>query len=985
MISSTLLSATLLVPIASAAPGGEVDLSQLLEAPARTTEVQANVFTSSTQDRPALAIGPGGDLVVVWQSRRQERGTYGLFAQRFDAVGRPVGGETHINEFMQGMQREPAVAIGADGAAWFAWSSTGQDGSGAAIVARQFDSTLTPLGAEIPVNELRDGDQLSPTLAVNPDGVALVAWQTPRANLHGTSPAIACRLFNRDGDSLTDEIELAFDGDRDLADRFPSVAARDDGSFVLVWSRLDRALDRAEILARTLNANGEWDGPAVRVSPDDATDHIEPAVAMLDGDGLVVVWHAMTDHGYDILARRIGRDGFIDDAPITVARATDAWLSGVAVTGGPDGRFLIAYNADRDGDLDAEVFGQLFLADGTAAFEAPIALNQYKQGRQELTTGSGATRLVWSVHNQLAMAWEGASAEGDESSVSLTLVTPAGLAAATPESMNAERLALEFTEADLARPVPPLWDPDYRTQAPFEGLGDGPDFGFEGVPGTGWYPPDPEMAVGMNHIVLMTNGQINCFLKDGTNLWRDEIENSFGFWGSLGADNFVFDPEAHWDPHSGRFLAMACERSDNGRSNFLLAVSKDGAPETANDWWKYRIDVTSISDNDIDSPNMGVDSDFIYLTADFFGPDKYLVYVIDKSSVLNGGSIVANHELIVGTSQQSMGVPVTYDANAPAQYILQSTELSVNTQVIFHAVTNPISSYQRQTFTLNVPSYTYPNQPPQRGTSSRPFLFEPRFWSCTLINGSLWAVHHVNNQRARVRWYEFDMNNWPNGGTPEIAQWGEIDLGGEIHTFFPSIGVDDEGNAAITFARSAPDEYISMSRAVRLASDAPNTFRDSVIVQDSTAGATGGRWGDYSATVPDPMMDDTFWGHHEFTTSGGTSWRTWVARYDLPNLLDLTVDPLFAGQNASMQASNATPGQRVYFAYSVTGEGSTFVPQLNVTLDLDRPRLGGSAVADGGGVASLSEPIPPNIGPLAIWIQAAEVGRKSNLVLTQIN
>ncbi|MFG0331547.1 MAG: hypothetical protein ACF8PN_16790 [Phycisphaerales bacterium] len=101
--------------------------------------------------------------------------------------------------------------------------------------------------------------------------------------------------------------------------------------------------------------------------------------------------------------------------------------------------------------------------------------------------------------------------------------------------------------------------------------------------------------------------------------------------------------------------------------------------------------------------------------------------------------------------------------------------------------------------------------------------------------------------------------------------------------------------------------------------------------------------------------------------------------------LFLEVEPLVSGQPSDLTASFADPGETVYFVYSLTGEGDTFVPQLNVTLGLDRPRLGGSAVADGSGVAVFTTTVPNGIGTRLVWIQAAQVGKVSNVVLTQTN
>jgi hypothetical protein len=211
--------------------------------------------------------------------------------------------------------------------------------------------------------------------------------------------------------------------------------------------------------------------------------------------------------------------------------------------------------------------------------------------------------------------------------------------------------------------------------------------------------------------------------------------------------------------------------------------------------------------------------------------------------------------------------------------------------VRFHALRNQLTTPTRVTIDVAVPTYSYPNQPPQMGTTNRPFLFEPRFWSCMYVGGSLWAVHHVNNSRARARWYEFRMNGWPESGqNPTLRQSGELDYGDPVHTFFPSIAADAAGNAAFVFARSSPSEFISMCGTYRLASDALGTTRPMTFLKQSTAPYTAfNRWGDYSHIEPDPDTDFTqFWGMHEWTDVS-SSWRTWIARIDaVPDIATLT-------------------------------------------------------------------------------------------------
>ncbi|MFN8176309.1 MAG: Ig domain-containing protein [bacterium] len=395
----------------------------------------------------------------------------------------------------------------------------------------------------------------------------------------------------------------------------------------------------------------------------------------------------------------------------------------------------------------------------------------------------------------------------------------------------------------------------------------------------------------------------------------------------------MFDPEVIFDTQSNRFFAMAAEQVGTTAGRFLLAVSDDADPNGT--WYKYAFDVTAeAGDYYIDSPNIAVDSQAVYLTADFFSPtDKYLVHILNKADVLAGNPPASTFLLITG--RQSFGLPVTYDPAAPAQYMIEAIESGTPTIVRLHAITNPLGTPSRVETTLTVPAYTIPPEdPPQMGTSTRPELFEARFWSCTYRNGSLWAVHHENSSRVRVRWYEVKMNGWPATSAPSLAQEGEIDLGGTIRTFFPSIWTDAAGNAAITFARSSPTEFISMNRALRLATDPPNTFGGIQTEQTGSTYNDSGRWGDYSGTMSDPAMPGSFWGVHEYAV-GTSAWNTWIARYDAPACPLITLSPA-----ALPAGSVGTP-----YSQTITASGGTTPYTFAVTAGTLPPGL---ALAAGG-------------------------------------
>lgn len=106
--------------------------------------------------------------------------------------------------------------------------------------------------------------------------------------------------------------------------------------------------------------------------------------------------------------------------------------------------------------------------------------------------------------------------------------------------------------------------------------------------------------------------------------------------------------------------------------------------------------------------------------------------------------------------------------------------------------------------------------------------------------------------------------------------------------------------------------------------------------------------------------------------------------------INLTATALQRGQPATLSASNCVPQSQVFFAYSFAGAGSTFVPQLGISLDMALPiTLGGTATANANGDASFTQTIPATAPLTTVSLQAThlrlnDVARKSNRVDTAI-
>ena len=146
---------------------------------------------------PRIAAAADGSFAVVWTSSGGQRDGDGVFAQRFDRLGQPVGSELQVNSETVGDQNDPALAMNAAGAFVVVWTSSGQDGSGDGVFGQSFDASGRRVGGELPINVTREGDQRDPSVAISGSGSFVVAWS---GRGPGGRDDIFARRFVDDGD-----------------------------------------------------------------------------------------------------------------------------------------------------------------------------------------------------------------------------------------------------------------------------------------------------------------------------------------------------------------------------------------------------------------------------------------------------------------------------------------------------------------------------------------------------------------------------------------------------------------------------------------------------------------------------------------------------------------------------------------------------------------------------------------------------------------
>ncbi len=201
-------------------------------------QFRVNSYTKFDQDAPAVAATNDFEIVVTWQSKTQDGGGTGVFAQLYDDSGEGIGDEFQVNAYTNSTQGNPDVDFGASlvvapqDSFVVVWESLGQDGSQSGIFGQRFAGTGGVIGTEFRVNAQTAAAQTGPAIARDDSGEFIVVWES--VNQDGSGPGIFGRGFNlsaiADGGDF--QVNAFTAGSQFDATPLPADTA---GNFAVVW------------------------------------------------------------------------------------------------------------------------------------------------------------------------------------------------------------------------------------------------------------------------------------------------------------------------------------------------------------------------------------------------------------------------------------------------------------------------------------------------------------------------------------------------------------------------------------------------------------------------------------------------------------------------------------------------------------------------------------------------------------------------------
>src|ERR1043166_4546394 len=397
-------------------------------------------------------------------------------------------------------------------------------------------------------------------------------------------------------------------------------------------------------------------------------------------------------------------------------------------------------------------------------------------------------------------------------------------------------------------------------------------------------PPDPNLAVGPNHIVQWVNNGFVVWDKHGTQVQAPIDDTTF--WGVLSTCYQLggfSDPIVQYDHMADRWVigevAIPLLSGLLGQFAQCFAVSKTPDPTGPYYMWAY-----GFGSNINDYPKFAVWPDGYYVTWNIFqssgafiGPEAC---AFDRSAMLRGASAPAlvcyqlNGALFASLLPSDLDGATLPPAGSPNFLMNIDPGSSALNLWRFHVdfvnannstLTGPISITGVAPFTS--PCLDTPDCIPQPGTTMKlDALGDRLMYRLAYRNlgdhASLVANHTVvsSGGNTAVRWYEVRNAD----STPAIYQQGTFAPDSD-NRWMASIAMDQTGNVAVGYSVGSDLTFPSIRFTGWEVGGTPGELEAETFAVHGSGSQTGyDRWGDYSAMRIDPSDDCTFWYTQEY-------------------------------------------------------------------------------------------------------------------------
>lgn len=391
---------------------------------------------------------------------------------------------------------------------------------------------------------------------------------------------------------------------------------------------------------------------------------------------------------------------------------------------------------------------------------------------------------------------------------------------------------------------------------------------FDAIGPNGLNPPDTNVGVGPDHIVLATNDDWAIYDRHGNEQYRVDIKTF------LGTTDFMFDPRVTYDPWNGRFLLLYLRARGNptgaGGSWWTLMISDDANPH--GNWIIYdfnaRVDGGTDVNQWVDFPHIGYDNEAVYLSGNMYtvnGNFRYgKVRILWKNQIYNGqGAAWWDNWNLPDTLAPAQGFRVLtaprnhYYAQAPGGGGNYIRAYRIENPTAWHrGVGNPGLFHQAD---IGVGAFGPPPNAREPGRGRSLWTVDCRITDKSRLNYPfLYTCNHVGVHSGTAVGSKYYRLNVSNNTAPRD---GLLFFTSVYDAFFPTLEATSDEDMALGLNASngeAGSPYYVSLLAYEWMEGAAG-IGNGILLRFGGGVAGGDRWGDYSASQLDPCDFKTVW------------------------------------------------------------------------------------------------------------------------------
>ena len=350
-----------------------------------------SALDAAAEGEPGVAALHDGRFVVAYTVRS---GDAAHIAYRIVGADGSAGVQHFADSGGAADAAMPDVAVLADGSFALAWRADGQ------VQVRQFGTDGAPLGVQQTFGAL--GSAYDPDIAAHGAGFVMAWGEMGDGNVYAAGPGQAPALVSGDGYAATIS----------TAAPLASVAALSDGGYVVAWDSYLNSpygFAQSDIFFQRYDAAGHAVGGRVQANVEGGAGRFAASVAARDDGGFVIGWQSQAGDfdGNGVFARRFDASGAALDVREFAVNEMRQGDQASPVLSSLAGGGLAAAWIDTQADGTLQVEARVLAADATAAPATPA-----QPGAGTLAGGGSmlATHVTGTAARDLFVAGAGSHA-----------------------------------------------------------------------------------------------------------------------------------------------------------------------------------------------------------------------------------------------------------------------------------------------------------------------------------------------------------------------------------------------------------------------------------------------------------------------------------------------------------------------------------------------------------------------------------------------